>query len=112
MEKHTPTERPWFHKDCGIYANNGAIAYAINDVSAMMSGAENPEIYPSPSKARANADLIVRAVNSHDDLVKLLEDLILTEPPVGDDDDLCRNILLTNGEVKEIQKILKKAKGE
>jgi hypothetical protein len=57
-----PTPRPWQIKGNGVYGPNGDWVLTFN----------------ATARGRANAELIVRAVNSHDALVAALERCIIT----------------------------------
>lgn len=80
MAEHTPT--PWSYKpakfptdgefDCGIGAAIGGTSFCIAETFGRCATTIKLD-------AQANAAFIVKAVNSHDDLVKALEEILSAE---------------------------------
>lgn len=77
------TARPWIVHDftdavqqCGHTPSPGDVTVSCDHPATINVASMGPALTASPEEARANARLIVRAVNSHDELVAALRDLI------------------------------------
>jgi DNA-binding NarL/FixJ family response regulator len=82
MEK--PTRTPWalFHSNGVIAIRNPRSRSSHNEI-VFWSGFDASHY---PKQALANATLIVKAVNSHDDLLKALQDIADTDQYADSDD--------------------------
>lgn len=70
-DAHTPTKTPW-----KLIDTVGSVSIHAQDIEIL-------NYYSPVPSARANAALIVRAVNSHEALVKCLQKWAETKDPVG-----------------------------
>lgn len=61
-----PTTRPWSQDRYGTVKDQNGQAIAANGIASVMCSGEWQD------EAKANAELIVRAVNAHDELVEAL----------------------------------------
>jgi hypothetical protein len=90
---HTPT--PWELVDAG----DGEAVY----IDAPEHG-DWAIAVPQGENAKANAELIVRAVNSHDALVEALTEL-LSVATGGNDYALCHNGIVSRSECSQCQRV-------
>ena len=104
--KTQATPRPWsFNKvENYIESQNGGL------VASVRTGGLDPlENYDM--KIRANAELIVRAVNCHDELVEIVENKIKFITQGGAFDESCLGASQKKY-LKKLRNLLKHAKGE
>jgi hypothetical protein len=74
MNEHTPT--PWLREDCTVYSLNRFDANRFN--CTVQPGFDEYDQRASAAECEANAALIVKAVNAHDDLVIALTEISCT----------------------------------
>lgn len=101
MSKHTPT--PW---SIGI-TNNGADH--INVWMGIVHVASVMKFVPTGESAEANAEFIVRACNSHDELVEALEAQEAAEKWIAENDETDPFFEPTYTNMLEAARMLRKA---
>lgn len=103
-----PTPRPWSTHEGSqgasvrLYAGGKRIGIVWN-----CNRGYRQHLRPSEDEGRANAALIVRAVNSFDDIVDVLSDILAFGHPSG-----AAELVIYRGLVDRARDALAKAKGE
>ena len=98
--KHTPT--PWRRSTTNPFAINTAEGGASRAIAEVSTGEWMPDVFVGANEAIANAEFIVRACNSHDELLAALSDVCDGVERASSDNVAGANMRLTVTALREL----------